>query len=136
MCSTMHLYRENSLLWYISMMWLKLMHETSCYYIAGIKLQHFYGVLPFWGLLERMESSYPPLPEFKESVSFVLGLSNIRNPLGLARAWIRHCMNLGNLDTCIATIVKQSQVRFFYVESAVLMDEDSSYMLVRLLPCY
>ena len=69
-----------------------------------MKFQEFCGVLPFWGLLERLETTTPPLFEVRNSVGAVACVSSLRTPVGRARGWIRQALNTCSLEATIGTV--------------------------------
>lgn len=69
----------------------------------GIKVKEFYGTVPFWGLLERLEASLPPILPVRNSVGAVACMTSLRSPLGKARGWIRQALNTQCLEIMIGT---------------------------------
>ena len=91
--------------------------------LHGIRIREFHGVVPLWGLLERLDALYvTPHPTSNSSssnsststsnsnssssssgsgkslVSVVSSLSRLRTPLSKARGWIRHALNRRAVD--------------------------------------
>lgn len=73
--------------------------------VTGIKITEFCGVMPFWGLLERLETSTPPLYEVRNSVGAVACMQLLRTPVGRSRGWIRQALNGYTLEATISKIV-------------------------------
>ena len=85
--------------------------------LHGIRTREFFGVVPLWGLLERLDALYmtprPPnnsnssssssssVSSSKSAVSVVSSLSRLRTPLSKARGWIRHNLNQSTIDEVI-----------------------------------
>ena len=85
--------------------------------LHGIRIREFHGVVPLWGLLERLDALYmthpsPPTSSSSSSssgsgkslVSMVSSLSRLRTPLAKARGWIRLVLNRRFVDEVMATI--------------------------------
>ena len=77
--------------------------------LHGIRIREFHGIVPFWGLLERLEALYTTHPttttnsnsistSSKSTVSVVSSLSRLRTPLSKARGWIRLVLNRRTVD--------------------------------------
>lgn len=108
-------------------------HSFVCH--SGLKITEFYGTFPFWGLLQRMNSVYPPLMEFTESTSQVAQFSStLRSTLALSRGWVRYAINTRALSACLSAMVQQPRLSFFYYEGSIVLDSDCLSILVRFFP--
>jgi hypothetical protein len=102
---------------------------------TGIKINEFDGVFPFWNLLQRVASVYPPLPELVESTAAVAEESvTLRSPLALSRAWVRSALNRRCLSSCMMAIEKQPKLGFFYYEGSLLLNSACFSKMVKFSP--
>ena len=96
--------------------------------LHGIRIREFHGVVPLWGLLERLDALYMTHPtptstssnssatsssssssssgsgSSKSLVSMVSSLSRLRSPLAKARGWIRLVLNRRFVDEVISHV--------------------------------
>jgi hypothetical protein len=91
--------------------------STSFSLHSGIKITEFYGTFPFWGLLERLETSVPPILPVRNSVGAVACISTLRTPIGKARGWIRQALNSQCLEVMIGKTHLTSS--FFFAHPAI-----------------
>jgi hypothetical protein len=87
----------------------------------GIRTKEFNGQVPFWGLLERLESNLPVYPVIRNSVAAVSYAGNLRTPLSKARGWIRQVLNTNGLDESIAIFTKDARVISIFYSSQSIM---------------
>ena len=125
----------------------------------GIKIKEYQGVVPFWGLLERLatveklagsavapKSSTPQkgiasvnnvpntTSSFLYSVEFIARTTSLRTPVAKARAWIRCALNSRALDECLSIILQEKRlVSLFYHPEAILSISDNVTILVAVL---
>lgn len=99
--------------------------------LHGMHLRAFHGAVPLWGLLERMEgrSSSKAL---RDSVQAVVFVSDLRTPLAKARGWVRHVLNQGLLDDCLAALAQAEPklLEAFYEADAILRSQQDLAMLL------
>lgn len=99
--------------------------------LHGIKIREFQNMIPFWGLLERLEVLNPPSIPLRNTVGAVACASHLRNPLGKARAWVRQSLNAQNLDESVQFMISQTTwLNKFYYPEAILATKDDAAILV------
>lgn len=102
--------------------------------LHGMKIKEFYGVVPFWGLLERLESASPPCVAVRNSVGAVSCISSLRTPLGKARGWIRQVTNNATLSDCILEMLQHTKfIHFFYDSTSLLHNTEHANILLAVL---
>mmetsp|Transcript_22918 Transcript_22918/g.33497 ORF Transcript_22918/g.33497 Transcript_22918/m.33497 type:complete len:1092 (+) Transcript_22918:179-3454(+) len=101
----------------------------------GINTVEFCGTLPFWGMLERLETVNPPIHAVRNTVGAVACMNALRTPASKARAWIRQALNTNCLDATVVAITSHHKklLSFFYFESALLRHEPSVSILLAIL---
>jgi hypothetical protein len=99
--------------------------------LHGIKIREFQMMIPFWGLLERLEVLRPPCIPLRNSVGAVACASKLSNPLGKARGWIRQALNAQNLDESIVFLASQTEwtSKFYYPESIICTKDDAQILV-------
>lgn len=98
-------------------------------------MREFHGTFPFWGLLQRMVSIYPPIPEFADSTAAVAEACDmLRSPLALSRGWVREALNRRVLAVCMGAIERQPQLGFFYEDGSLLLDPACVKIMVNWRP--
>lgn len=99
--------------------------------LHGIKIKEFQGIVPLWGLLERLEVLQPPCIALRNTVGAVSCAGNLRNQLSKGRGWIRQSLNSQNLDESLQFMISQTQwLSKFYYPEAILLSRDDSTALV------
>ena len=104
----------------------------------GIRIKEFQGIIPFWGLLERLVATqnesgldknvtkYNQNITFHSSVEDIALMVSLRTPLAKSRGWIRHALNLRALDDCMQIILKDERLlHLFYTPDAILSHKDN-----------
>jgi RhoGAP domain/RUN domain len=118
----------------------------------GIRIREFQGVIPLWGLLERLVSvqslmGKPVTPKKNASqnsasnaanshkngtsslhatVETVARLTFLRTPVAKSRGWIRHALNTRTLDDCLNTLLQEAKIlSLFYSPDAILSHPDN-----------
>lgn len=87
--------------------------------------------MPFWGLLEQLESSRPPIIAIRNSVGAVACVPSLRTPVGKARGWIRQSLNTHCLEETIMTLTKNEKlVKFFYSGQSIVSTPEDTTILV------
>lgn len=100
-------------------------------HVLGIKINEFYGTLPFWGLLEQLESVIPPIITIRNSVGAVACIPSLRTPTGKTRGWIRQALNTHCIEETITIIENNKKMlNFFYSSNAILACPDDFTVLV------
>ena len=99
--------------------------------LKGIKIREFHGIVPFWGLLERLETLNPPSQAIRNSVGAVACIPSLRTPIAKSRGWIRQILNARGLeDSLIAIYNQQGLVSSFYNSDALLCHAEDVTALV------
>eukprot|EP01041_Mallomonas_annulata_P001496 gene1496-2883_t len=89
--------------------------------LQGIKIREFHGIVPFWGLLERLESLDPPSIVIRNSVGAVACIPTLHTPLARARGWIRQILNVRGLEDALQAIQSHRKlVSTFYTFDAIM----------------
>lgn len=127
--------------------------------LNGIRIKEYQGVVPLWGLLERLATveklsgtavatkNIPVLKgaspvnnvpnttsSFHYSVEFIARMTSLRTPVAKARAWIRYALNSRALDECLSIILQEKRlVSFFYLQEAILSITDNITILVAVI---
>ena len=105
-------------------------------FMNGIRTREFQGIIPFWGLLERLavtqndneqNTSRKNQVTFNTSVEKIALMTSLRTPLAKVRGWIRHVLNLRALDDCLQIILKDERLlNLFYTPDAILRHSDNT----------
>ena len=119
------------------------MKLSKCAFFFAIKITEFKGIVPLWGLLERLEGASackttPPSIQIplRNSVGAVASMHNLRTPLAKARGWIRQVLNAKQLDTCLQAILFNSSVdsnkllNYFYYNHAIFHNTEDANIMV------
>eukprot|EP00607_Mallomonas_marina_P003559 CAMPEP_0182439160 /NCGR_PEP_ID=MMETSP1167-20130531/86267_1 /TAXON_ID=2988 /ORGANISM="Mallomonas Sp, Strain CCMP3275" /LENGTH=686 /DNA_ID=CAMNT_0024632797 /DNA_START=16 /DNA_END=2073 /DNA_ORIENTATION=+ len=102
--------------------------------LHGIKLKEFHGILPFWGLLERLESLTPPSMVIRNSVGAIACIPSLHTPLAKARGWIRQILNNRGLEDAITAIKQQQKlVSTFYNHDAIMCHQEDVTALLAIV---
>ena len=109
---------------------------TEICFMNGIRTKEFQGIIPFWGLLERLVVSQNDNEQntskknqiiFNTSVEKIALMTSLRTPLAKVRGWIRHVLNLRALDDCLQIILKDERLlNLFYTPDAILRHSDNT----------
>jgi len=95
-------------------------------------VKEFHGVVPFWGLLERLETLQPPCLALRNSVGAVACIPSLRTPIAKARGWIRQVLNVRGLEESLSVIVKQNRLLpSFYMQDSIMCHPEEVTALVR-----
>ncbi len=94
--------------------------------LHGIKVREFQGLIPLWGLLERLEVLTPPCVPLRNAVGAIACVSTLRTPLAKARGWVRQTLNCQQLDENLSFMVSQQTWigKFYYPEAIMSVKED------------
>jgi RUN domain/RhoGAP domain len=123
----------------------------------GIRVKEFQGVIPLWGLLERLVSVQkmigknpgenskqnvsPPKSSLQQgnqnlqlTVEKIARMTSLRTPVAKSRAWIRHALNLRVLDECLSSVLSEAKlVSLFYTPDAIVSNADNVTILIAVL---
>lgn len=130
--------------------------------MSGIRVREFQGVMPLWGLLERLvsvqslmgKSASPKRGTTQETamlnssvntqkngtsslhatVETVARMTCLRTPIAKSRGWIRHALNSRVLDDCLSTLLQESKIlSLFYSPDAILSHPDNVIILMAVI---
>lgn len=87
-------------------------------FFYGIKIIEFRGIIPLWGLLERLECSSKPSIPLRNAVGAVACMDSLRTPLAKSRAFIRQILNTKTVDVSFLAIVGQQSHQHIHSSSS------------------
>ena len=130
--------------------------------MSGIRVREFQGVIPLWGLLERLvsvqslmgKSASPKrgstqnaamlessvntqkngTSSLHATVETVARMTCLRTPVAKSRGWIRYALNSRVLDDCLSTLLQESKIlSLFYSPDAILSHPDNVTILMAVI---
>ena len=107
--------------------------------LNGIRIKEFHNEVPFWGLLERMETlhaspSGSTTTSRSSAVEFVSSLAKLRTPIARARGWIRHVLNLRVADEAVQALLGEPRLlSLYYKDASILRSADNATVLLGVL---